>query len=111
MEMIMDNTACCIMAKKSKKDLKKNPEENAQAKDEANSAEAGESPAALQEKAALEKLPKDVQEKLKAIKAKLEKFQKKILEKFEKYIVGVALLPPPKPDSQEQPANNQQPAE
>jgi len=45
----------------------------------------------------ISKLPKDVQEKLKTIKTKLEKFQKKIVEKFDKYIVGVALLPPPKP--------------
>ncbi|HLC60562.1 MAG TPA: nucleotidyltransferase domain-containing protein [Candidatus Nanoarchaeia archaeon] len=43
-------------------------------------------------------LPKDVQEKLAAIKTKLEKFHKKILEKFDKYIVGVALMPPPKPE-------------
>jgi len=42
-------------------------------------------------------LPKEAQEKLKQIKAKLEKFQKKVLEKFDKYIIGVALLPPPKP--------------
>jgi len=46
---------------------------------------------------AISKLPKEVQEKLKAIKVKLDKFQKKILEKFDKYIMGVALLPPPKP--------------
>jgi len=44
----------------------------------------------------LAKLPKDVQEKLKAIKTKLDKFQKKILDKFDKYIMGIALLPPPK---------------
>ncbi len=42
-------------------------------------------------------LPKEVQEKLQQIKAKLDKFQKKIIEKFDKYIIGVALLPPPKP--------------
>ncbi len=49
------------------------------------------------EEAALAKLPPDVQEKLKGIKAKLEKFQKRVLEKFDKYIVGIALLPPPRP--------------
>ncbi len=43
------------------------------------------------------KIPKEVQEKLKQIKAKLDKFSKKILEKFDKYIMGVALLPPPRP--------------
>jgi uncharacterized protein (UPF0332 family)/predicted nucleotidyltransferase len=44
----------------------------------------------------LEDLPKEVQEKLKAIKQKIDKFQKKIVDKFEKYIVGISLLPPPK---------------
>lgn len=56
-----------------------------------------DSPAALQGKA-LDKLPKDVQEKLKTIKTKLEKFQKRVLDKFDKYIMGMTLLPPPKPD-------------
>jgi uncharacterized protein (UPF0332 family)/predicted nucleotidyltransferase len=46
----------------------------------------------------LSKLPKEAQEKLKYIKTKLDKFQKKVVEKFEKYIIGVALLPPPKPE-------------
>ncbi|MEM4369126.1 MAG: nucleotidyltransferase domain-containing protein, partial [Candidatus Woesearchaeota archaeon] len=46
----------------------------------------------------IEKLPKELQEKLAEIKAKLERFQKLILEKFEKYIVGIALLPPSKED-------------
>ncbi|MFH1711300.1 MAG: nucleotidyltransferase domain-containing protein [Nanoarchaeota archaeon] len=77
------------MAKKAKKYEKK------------NSTEVKESPAALQQKS-LEKLPKDVQEKLKVIKTKLEKFQKKTLEKFDKYIVGIALLPPPKPEKEKQ---------
>ncbi|MEK6867768.1 MAG: hypothetical protein AABX98_03005, partial [Nanoarchaeota archaeon] len=39
-------------------------------------------------------LPKEAQEKLAEIKAKLEKFQKRIVEKFGKYIAGVGLLPP-----------------
>ena len=43
------------------------------------------------------KLPKEVQEKLKKIKEKLEKFKKKTIEKFDKYIMGIALLPPPRP--------------
>jgi uncharacterized protein (UPF0332 family)/predicted nucleotidyltransferase len=55
-----------------------------------------------QEKVALEKLPKDVQEKLKSIKVKLDKFQKKALEKFDKYIAGITLLPPPKPEDSAQ---------
>jgi len=48
-------------------------------------------------------LPKETQEKLKQIKAKLEKFQKKVLEKFDKYIMGISLLPPPKPREGEKP--------
>ncbi|MBW3023318.1 hypothetical protein KY308_04405, partial [Candidatus Woesearchaeota archaeon] len=39
-------------------------------------------------------IPKEVQEKLKEIKEKLDKFQKDIVKKFDKYIIGVALLPP-----------------
>ena len=78
------------MVKKTKRDEKKNPAENASMKD---------NPAALQGKA-LDKLPKDVQEKLKSIKTKLEKFQKRVLGKFDKYIVGIALLPQPKPNDQ-----------
>lgn len=44
----------------------------------------------------LSKLPPDVQEKLKEIKEKLDQFQKAILKKFDKYIMGVSLLPPSK---------------
>jgi len=43
------------------------------------------------------KISKEVQEKLKQIKTKLDKFSKKVIEKFDKYIMGVSLLPPPKP--------------
>ncbi len=39
-------------------------------------------------------LPKEAQEKLAEIKAKLEKFQKKVIGKFGKYIAAVGLLPP-----------------
>ena len=71
---------------------------------------------------AISKLPTDVQEKLKTIKVKLEKFQKKVVEKFDKYIVGIALMPPPKPEEMQQlqqmqslqqpvPPQQQQPAE
>ncbi len=45
----------------------------------------------------LPKLTKEQEAKLKEIKAKLEKFQKKVVEKFDKYIMGVALMPPPRP--------------
>ncbi|MBI2136706.1 nucleotidyltransferase domain-containing protein [Candidatus Woesearchaeota archaeon] len=47
----------------------------------------------------LANLPKEAQEKLKAIKSKLEKFQKNLLDKFDKYIMGIALLPPQKEQS------------
>ncbi len=42
-------------------------------------------------------IPKEVQAKLKAIKVKLDKFTKEITKKFDKYIIGVSLLPPPRP--------------
>jgi uncharacterized protein (UPF0332 family)/predicted nucleotidyltransferase len=44
----------------------------------------------------LEELPKDVEKKLKSLKGKLEKFQKRLLDKFEDYVMGIALLPPEK---------------
>ncbi len=45
----------------------------------------------------MKKLPPDAQKKLKLIKVKLDKFTKKVREKFDKYVLGIALLPPPKP--------------
>ena len=42
------------------------------------------------------KLPKDAQKKLKALKGKLDKFQSQVVKKFDKYIMGIALIPPPK---------------
>ncbi len=47
------------------------------------------------------KFPKEAQEKIRAIKFKLEKFQKNIVEKFDKYIVGIALLPPERKEAKE----------
>ncbi len=43
------------------------------------------------------KLPKEAQEKLRDIKKKLDKFKSVALAKFDKYIMGIALLPPPMP--------------
>lgn len=43
------------------------------------------------------KITPEMQEKMKQIKAKLDNFTKQITEKFEKYVVGVALLPPEQP--------------
>ncbi|MBI2664391.1 nucleotidyltransferase domain-containing protein [Candidatus Woesearchaeota archaeon] len=39
-------------------------------------------------------LPKDAQAKLKEIKKSLDKFKEQLLKKFDKYIIGIALLPP-----------------
>ncbi len=50
------------------------------------------------------KLPKDAQKKLRAIKSKLDKFQKIVLKKFEQYVIGIALLPPKKPEKDEKPS-------
>ena len=49
----------------------------------------------------LSKLPKEVQQKLKAIKTKLDNFSKQVVKKFDKYIIGIALLPPPRPMPEE----------
>ncbi|MFH1439415.1 MAG: nucleotidyltransferase domain-containing protein [Candidatus Woesearchaeota archaeon] len=48
-------------------------------------------------------LSKEAQEKLDVIKGKLEKFKSKVVEKFDKYIAGIALLPPEKPKEGEKP--------
>ena len=44
-----------------------------------------------------EKLPPDVKKRLIQVKQKLDKFKKEVTSKFDKYIMGMALLPPPKP--------------
>jgi len=54
-----------------------------------------------EEKKMLEKLPKEAQEKLKQIKSKLDKFQKELLKKFDKYVSGIALMPPQKKEGEE----------
>jgi uncharacterized protein (UPF0332 family)/predicted nucleotidyltransferase len=43
-----------------------------------------------------EKLPPEMEKKLKSLKVKLDKFKKQVLEKFGDYIVGITLLPPEK---------------
>ena len=50
----------------------------------------------------LERLPKDVQDKIKELKIKLDKYKDEVLKKFDKYIMGISLLPPPKPKEGEQ---------
>lgn len=42
----------------------------------------------------ISQLPPEAREKLKNIKQKLDKLQKKVVEKFDKYIMGIALMPP-----------------
>ncbi|MBS3133592.1 hypothetical protein J4470_05745 [Candidatus Woesearchaeota archaeon] len=39
-------------------------------------------------------LPKDAQQKLEEIKKSLDKFKEQLLKKFDKYVIGIALLPP-----------------
>ncbi|MFT4343578.1 MAG: nucleotidyltransferase domain-containing protein [Candidatus Woesearchaeota archaeon] len=46
-------------------------------------------------------LPKDAQDRLTKIKEKLDVFSKKIVDKFDKYVIGIALLPPNKQTKQE----------
>jgi len=50
-----------------------------------------------------QQIPPEAKEKLEKIKKKLEKFKDRLLKKFEKYITGVALLPPPKPEEGKKP--------
>ncbi|MBI2653992.1 nucleotidyltransferase domain-containing protein [Candidatus Woesearchaeota archaeon] len=87
------------MAKKDKNQYKETAQAKPQQSPETKEAEA------------LSKLPEDVQEKLTAIKSKLEKFQKKVLEKFDKYIVGIALMPPPRPEELQQLQQMQMPVQ
>ncbi|MBI4447727.1 hypothetical protein HY643_02000, partial [Candidatus Woesearchaeota archaeon] len=42
-------------------------------------------------------LPPEIKEKMEKIKSQLDEFKKKLLAKFDKYIIGIALLPPNKP--------------
>ncbi len=42
-------------------------------------------------------IPKEAQKRLKEIKDKIESLKEKLLKKFDKYIIGVALLPPSRP--------------
>src|SRR3989344_4126311 len=46
-------------------------------------------------------IPADLKDKLDNLRSKLDKFKKIVLEKFDKYIIGISLLPPPKPNETE----------
>ncbi len=43
----------------------------------------------------MKKLPKDTKKKIEKTKKELEKFKTQLLKKFDKYIIGITLLPPP----------------
>ncbi len=77
--------------KGAKEDIKETPVEHATHSQAAAKAQAVQMPAGLPP------LPKELEEKLKEIKEKLDKFKDKILEKFDKYIIGIELLPPEQP--------------
>ncbi|RMF55573.1 nucleotidyltransferase domain-containing protein [Candidatus Woesearchaeota archaeon] len=42
-------------------------------------------------------MPTEMEKKLKEMQSKLDKFKKQVLAKFDTYIMGITLLPPPKP--------------
>jgi len=48
-------------------------------------------------------IPPQMEKKLKAMKKKIDTYQKKILDKFENYIMGIALLPPQKKEGESKP--------
>jgi uncharacterized protein (UPF0332 family)/predicted nucleotidyltransferase len=43
-------------------------------------------------------LPPDAKAKLEAIQKLLDKYKEKLLKKFSKYVIGIALMPPPRPE-------------
>ncbi|MEK6968724.1 MAG: nucleotidyltransferase domain-containing protein [Nanoarchaeota archaeon] len=48
-------------------------------------------------------LPKEAQEKIAQLKKTLDKLKDKLLEKFDKYVMGIAIMPPPRLQPGEQP--------
>ncbi|MBT5021340.1 nucleotidyltransferase domain-containing protein, partial [Candidatus Woesearchaeota archaeon] len=85
------------MAKTPKKENKKETKQKPKETEEPPKAEVqpNDSQAPPQtEEEMMKSLPPEVQEKLKVIKEKIDKFQKAIVKKFDNYIMGVALLPP-----------------
>jgi predicted nucleotidyltransferase/uncharacterized protein (UPF0332 family) len=47
-------------------------------------------------------MPEEAKKKLTEIKDKLDRFQKKVLDKFSDYVLGISLLPPPKPETDQE---------
>jgi hypothetical protein len=90
--------------KQNKKDYDSKDDKNIQAEEKKPEKEGnvqGAAPAeAIPE---MENLPPEAKEKLEALKKKLDKFKDKIIEKFDKYIAGVALMPPPRPEEGKKP--------
>jgi len=59
----------------------------------------------------LPKLPKltpEVQGKMDKLKVKLDKYKDAVLKKFDKYIIGISLLPPPKPKPGQKPVDTKE---
>ncbi len=84
------------MAKKAKKSQSKNKGKKTSKKSEVKAVQPAAGQPVPPGQIDPNKLPKEVKEKLEKIKAKLDRFQKEVIEKFDKYIMGITLLPPPK---------------
>ena len=65
--------------------------------------EAAKKGAPLDEFSKVSQLPKEAQEKIAELKKTLDKFKDRLLEKFDKYIMGIAVMPPPRAQPGEQP--------
>ncbi len=50
-------------------------------------------------------IPPEVKEKLEQIKEKIEKFKSEVLKKFDKYVLGIELLPPDREDKEKKDIN------
>jgi predicted nucleotidyltransferase/uncharacterized protein (UPF0332 family) len=48
-------------------------------------------------------MPPEAKKKLLEIKEKLDLFQKKVMDKFSDYVLGIAIMPPPKPPQSDNP--------
>lgn len=59
----------------------------------------------LEEQTQAPQIPPEVKAKLDKIKEKIEKFKTEILKKFDKYILGIELLPPDKEDKEKKDIN------
>ncbi len=92
----------------SKKDQKSIQPKNIKAISPAEKAPEG---LPLPPNAQMPKLPPEVEKKLEALKGKLDSFKTKVLDKFGDYIVGIALLPPEKPQPKPEASQSDEPQE